>query len=42
MRRVIQDNVENVVAQALLSDTIKKGESFEISASDFKLIHPVK
>jgi len=42
MRRVIQDNIENVIAQALLSDTIKKGKSFEISASDFKLIYPVK
>lgn len=31
MRRVIQDNVENVIAQALLSDNIKKGESFEVS-----------
>lgn len=38
MRRVIQDNVENVIAQALLSDIIKKGESFEISSSDFKLV----
>jgi ATP-dependent Clp protease ATP-binding subunit ClpC len=35
MRRVIQDNVENAIAQALLSDTIQKGDSFEISAKDF-------
>ncbi len=38
MRRVIQDNVESTVAESLLSDTIKKGQSFEISADDFKII----
>ncbi|MCG2699824.1 ATP-dependent Clp protease ATP-binding subunit [Candidatus Parcubacteria bacterium] len=38
MRRAIQNNIENVVAQALLSDTIKKGDSFEISADDFTLL----
>ncbi|MBU3934534.1 ATP-dependent Clp protease ATP-binding subunit [Patescibacteria group bacterium] len=37
MRRVIQDNVENSIAQALLSDQIKKGDSFEISADDFSI-----
>lgn len=34
MRRVIQDKVENAVAEALLSDKIKKGDKIEI--------HPVK
>ncbi|MFI5205874.1 MAG: hypothetical protein ACHQVK_02945, partial [Candidatus Paceibacterales bacterium] len=38
MRRVIQDNVENVVAQALLSDTIMKGDKIEINAEDFSII----
>lgn len=38
MRRVIQNKIENAVAQALLSDKIKKGESFEVSASNFSLI----
>jgi len=38
MRRVIQDKIENAVAHALLSDKIKKGESFEVSASNFSLI----
>jgi len=38
MRRVIQDNVENVVAQALLSDKIKKGDKIEINSDNFELI----
>jgi ATP-dependent Clp protease ATP-binding subunit ClpA len=38
MRRVIQDNVENVVAQALLSDKIKKGDNIEISPDNFELV----
>ncbi|MBU3896092.1 hypothetical protein KKG36_02155, partial [Patescibacteria group bacterium] len=37
MRRVIQDKVENVVAEALLLDNIKRGDGFEIS-SEFKLL----
>lgn len=31
MRRVIQDRVESVIAEALLSDKLQKGDSFEIS-----------
>ena len=43
MRRVIQDNVENAVAQALLSDKIKKGDKIEIDSETFEVIvNPVK
>lgn len=43
MRRVVQDKVENAVAQALLSDKIKKGDKFEINSENFELIvNPVK
>ncbi|MDP3882500.1 MAG: ATP-dependent Clp protease ATP-binding subunit [Candidatus Staskawiczbacteria bacterium] len=38
MRRVIQDKVENAVAEALLSDKIKKTDSFEINPETFELI----
>jgi ATP-dependent Clp protease ATP-binding subunit ClpC len=38
MRRVIQDNVENSVAQALLSDTVKKGDKMEINPETFEVI----
>jgi len=37
MRRVIQDNVENVVAQALISDKIKKGDKIEIEPENFEV-----
>ena len=37
MRRVIQDKIENVLASALLSGKIKRGDKAEITA-DFKLI----
>ncbi len=37
MRRVIQDKVENSVAQALLGDAIMKGDSFEVNPEDFSL-----
>jgi len=37
MRRVIQDKVENSVAQALLSDKIKKGDKFEINPGTFEV-----
>jgi len=37
MRRVIQDKVENELASALLSGTLKRGDSVEINPSDFKL-----
>ncbi|MCX6722026.1 MAG: ATP-dependent Clp protease ATP-binding subunit [Candidatus Staskawiczbacteria bacterium] len=43
MRRVVQDKVENAVAQALLSDKIKKGDTFEINPETFEVIvNPVK
>jgi len=38
MRRVIQDKVENSVAQALLSDKIKKGDKIEIDPETFEVI----
>ncbi len=37
MRRVIQDKIENVLASALLSGKIKRGDRAEVTA-DFKLI----
>ncbi len=37
MRRVIQDKIENVVAQALISDTIKKGDKIEIDPLTFEI-----
>ena len=43
MRRVIQDKVENVVAQALLADQLKKSDRFQINPETFELIiNPVK
>ena len=43
MRRVIQDKVENAVAEALLSDKIKKGDKFEINPETFEVIvNPVE
>ena len=38
MRRVIQDKVENVLAEALLSDEIKRGQRIGIDPKEFKLI----
>ncbi len=38
MRRVIQDKVENSVAQALLSDKITKGDKIEIDPENFEVI----
>ena len=38
MRRVIQDKVENAVAQALLSDKIKKGDKIEINSENFEVV----
>jgi len=38
MRRVIQDKVENVIAEALLSDKLKKTDRFQINAETFGLI----
>ncbi len=37
MRRVIQDKIENVLAEALLSDKLKRGDRVEISPEEFKL-----
>jgi ATP-dependent Clp protease ATP-binding subunit ClpC len=37
MKRVIQDNVENALAQALLSDTLKRGDMVEVLPEDFSL-----
>jgi ATP-dependent Clp protease ATP-binding subunit ClpC len=43
MRRVIQDKVENAIAEALLSDKIKKGDKIEINPENFEIIvNPVK
>jgi ATP-dependent Clp protease ATP-binding subunit ClpC len=38
LRRVVQDNIENSVAQALLSDTIVKGDKIEINPENFAII----
>jgi len=38
MRRVIQDKVENVLAEALLRGQIKRGDRVAIDAQEFKLI----
>ena len=38
MRRVIQDKVENAIAEALLVDRIKKGDSFGIDPEAFRVI----
>lgn len=43
MRRVIQNNVENKIAQALLSDKLKKGDKFEVHSETFEIIvNPVE
>ena len=43
MRRVVQDKVENVVASALLSDKITKGDRIEINPEGFEvIINPIK
>ena len=38
MRRVIQDTVENAVAQALISEKIKKGDAIEINPEKFEIV----
>jgi len=38
MRRVIQDKVENILAQAILSGKLKRGDKVEIDPKDFKLL----
>ncbi|MBU4299343.1 ATP-dependent Clp protease ATP-binding subunit [Patescibacteria group bacterium] len=37
MKRVIQDKVENILALAILSGTIKKGDRIEIDANNFQI-----
>lgn len=38
MRRVIQDKVENVLAEALLREDLKRGDKVKIDPQDFQLI----
>jgi ATP-dependent Clp protease ATP-binding subunit ClpC len=38
MRRVVQDKVENTIAEALLSDKLKKEDKFEINPENFEII----
>jgi len=38
MRRTIQDKIENVVAEALLSDKIKKGDKIELNPETFEIL----
>jgi len=38
MKRVIQDKIENVLAKALLSGRLKKGEKVEVEPGQFKLL----
>jgi len=38
MRRVLQDKVENVLATALLSDQIQRGESITIDPENFEIV----
>jgi len=41
MRRVMQDKIENKIAQALISDKISKGDKIEINPDNFE-IHIIK
>ena len=38
MRRVLQDKVENVLAMALLSNEIQRGDRIEIRSEDFQIV----
>jgi len=38
MRRVIQDKVENILAQAILAEKLKRGDRVEVEPEKFKLI----
>jgi len=38
MRRVVQDTIENKVADSLLSDTIAKGDKIEINPENFEIV----
>ncbi|MFH1967964.1 MAG: ATP-dependent Clp protease ATP-binding subunit [bacterium] len=42
MRRVIQDNIESAVAEALLSDKLKKTNRFEINPENFEVLVDAK
>jgi len=39
MRRVMQDKVENTIAQALLEDKLTKGQKFEINPENFEVVN---
>jgi ATP-dependent Clp protease ATP-binding subunit ClpC len=42
MRRVVQDKVENTIAEALLADKLKKEDRFEINPENFEImIYPL-
>ena len=41
MRRVVQDKIENKIAQALLSDGVVKGDRIEINPDNFE-VHVIK
>ncbi len=41
MKRVIQDKVENVLAQAILAGTVRRGDKIEVNSTTFQ-IHPIK
>jgi len=38
MRRVVQDKIENVIAEALISEKIKKGDKIEINPESFEIV----
>ena len=38
MKRAIQNNVENVLANAILSDKLKKGDKVKVEPQNFELI----
>ncbi len=38
MRRAIQDKIENVLAEAILADEIKRGEKVTVEPKKFKLV----
>ena len=38
MKRVIQDKIEDVIAEALLSEELRPGDNIKISPVDFKII----
>ncbi len=42
MRRVVQDNVENAIAEALISDKIQKGDIIQINAASFEVVKTIR